>query len=156
MSVAKAPDRNADSAGGVEASSDDRHIVLGLLLEVARGRGYLANADVELGEGDVDAEIRHLLQCRRQAGLIWRLANDHVRLETDAVDGCAGGLDQFDNADGAVSLASVVLEVVCRSRSILFWQGPCSVLDKHVVGILKGRRRRSRRKEHSTNTFSRS
>ena len=112
MSVAEAPDGDADASRNVETGSDQTLVLLGLRLERAGIRREPLDADVEFGVGDVEAECDVLVQRPRQV-LPRRCAADrHVRLEPDPVDGHAGGLNELDDADGTIGFDGEVFKVV--------------------------------------------
>lgn len=69
-------------------------------------------ADVQLRVGDLDAQGGEALEGRGEGAALRRGADDEVALETDAVEGCAGLLDDLHGFDGAVGFGVVVLEVV--------------------------------------------
>lgn len=114
------PDGHADAAWHGQARSGDPGVAVGLVLELLGGGGGV-HADVDLGVGDVDAEVGHGAQAALE-DLLGRggdvlgagLLGDQVALEADAVDLDAPRLDQLDDAHGAQGLGrgGAVLEVV--------------------------------------------
>jgi len=111
VGVVKVPDGDTDAAGDVVARGDGRRVVEDLLL-LGRESGWGGGADVELGDGDVDAERGegvHVLDLGRGR---WGLADDEVGLETDSVDLDAGGLNRLDEVLGRGGLVAWVLDVV--------------------------------------------
>jgi len=117
MTVTVAPHRDADASRNVETRSNDGLVFLGLSLERAGIRRQRLDADVELGVGHVEAEIDVLVQ--RPGEVLSRrgAADRHVRLQPDSVDGHTGGLDELDDADGAIGFDGEVFEVVWESVS---------------------------------------
>ena len=117
MTVAVAPHRDTDASRNVETRSNDGLVFLGLPLERAGIRRQRLDADVELGVGHVEAEIDVLVQRPGEVLARRRAADRHVRLKPDSVNGHTGGLDKFDDADGAVGFDGEVFEVVWESVS---------------------------------------
>ena len=108
--ISEVPDRNAHTPRHGVARPDDGRVVR-LLLREARGGGReRREADVELGDRDLDAErgeLLHVLLQRRG-----HAADGEVALDPDAVDGYAGRLERLDE----------VLER-CRLRAYIRKQG---------------------------------
>lgn len=107
-----APDGDADAAGDVQAGADHVGIVITLLGEGGGGGGDRLVRDVELGVGDFDAESGEALEEVGHGGARGRAADLHMGLETDTVNGGAGGFDELDELEGPFGLGAVVLEVV--------------------------------------------
>jgi len=127
MTVTVAPHRDTDASRNVETRSNDGLVFLGLSLERAGIRRQRLDADVELGVCDVEAEIDILVQGPGEVLARRRAADRHVRLKSHSVDGHTGGLDELDNADGAVGFDGEVFEVV--------WE---PVSDNYGVHICQG------------------
>lgn len=109
--VGPVPDGDADAALGVGAGLHGALVVGGLLRQQGFRLGQL-HADVELGDGDLDAQRReggHVLLLGAGAG---RLAHDEVRLQADAVDARAVRLHQLDQVLRRRRLGPRVLDVV--------------------------------------------
>ena len=91
--VREVPDGDADTCANGLARGDDG-LEVALLLLAKRGRLGQTDADVELGDRDLDAErdeLAHVLDERRR-----HLPYDEVRLEPDAVDGHPLRLERLD------------------------------------------------------------
>lgn len=96
----------------MKASAHDRGIVNSLLLDLSVGRGEGLVADINFGEGDLDTGSGELLEDGGQAVGAADRADDEVTLETNAVDGRAGTLDQVDNGEGFCELGARVLDAL--------------------------------------------
>lgn len=105
----RAGTHHAHAAARLHARVDDAPVVLRLLLE-RRRVGRSAEVDVELGDCDVQAQVRKALQVLLEVG--WDLAEGEVALEADGVDGDAV-LDEalYDIVEG-VGLGVDVLDAV--------------------------------------------
>lgn len=69
-------------------------------------------SDVQFRVGDLDAELCEAAQGGGEGVAAGRGAYNEVALETDAIKGRAGILDNLDGFNGEVCLGAVVLEVV--------------------------------------------
>ncbi len=69
-------------------------------------------ADVELGEGDLEAKGSEALERSGNAAAARGAADNKMALEADTVDGGASSLNDLDQLDGLVGLGAVVLQVV--------------------------------------------
>jgi hypothetical protein len=110
--VRHTPDSDTNAAGDIEARAHDVGVVISLGGEGGRRGRKAGVADVELGIGDLEAEGREATEGGGEVGAGWRAADDEMALETDAVDGGAGILDDGDGFVDAIGLGAVVLEVV--------------------------------------------
>ena len=110
--VRHTPDSDTNAAGDVKARAHDVSVVVSLGSEGGRRGRKAGVADVELGVGDLEAEGREATEDSGEVGAGGRAADDEMALETDAVDGGAGVLDDGDGFVDAVGLGAVVLEVV--------------------------------------------
>src|SRR5690606_35229578 len=81
--VVDTPDGDTDAAGHREAGVDHGLVVAGLLLELVLVGRHL-HADVQLGDGHVQAEVSEPLDVLLERGR--HLADDQVGLDTDTVD----------------------------------------------------------------------
>lgn len=118
--VSPVPDGDTNAALECHACGNDRGVVLLLLLEQSRCRGE-GHADVELGEGDLNAECD---KCS-PVGLVISgrvdFANDQMSLNTDTVDGhvlCLQGRDEVLQRGrlGTSALDVVVVDVELGGR----------------------------------------
>lgn len=73
---------------------------LPLRLELA-GVGGHSHLDVDFGVCDIDAEVSEALEGGNHGGEGGFVGDAEMALETDAVDGLAGGFDEIDDAAGA-------------------------------------------------------
>lgn len=110
--IRESPDRDTDAASDIKARADDVGKVVTLSNKGGGGGGEGRVADVELGVGYFDAQSGESLQSGRERRARGRAAHDQVTLETDAVDGSTGCLDDLDQLEGFVGLGAVVFEVV--------------------------------------------
>lgn len=123
--VGELPDDQAHALGQRQARAHDGHVVARLLRDRG-GVGGQRHADVELGDGDLDAEADEAVEHGHEALHAGRPADRHVALEPDAVDARGRVLHQAHNVQrrvrlGAVELKAEVVVVelrlrVCRRR----------------------------------------
>lgn len=92
--ISEVPHRDANTPAHGVTRPHDSLVVSLLLLEARLGRWERREADVELGNRDLDAERGELLYVLLQRG--GDLANDEVALDADAVDGHPGCLEGLD------------------------------------------------------------
>lgn len=115
VSVVEIPHRDAHTALRVGARADRRLVVCLLLRLLGGGRRQVRATHVELGDGDVDAQAREGGHVGLLRGLGRGLADDEVRLETDAVDFDLLGLEAFDEVLGRGGFVAGVFWEFCVS-----------------------------------------
>lgn len=92
--VRKVPEGDAHAVPHRGARADDAGVVCGLLREAGGGRGEGREADVELGDGELEPERGELFEVLLQRG--GDAADGEVRLQPDAVDGHALAFEGLD------------------------------------------------------------
>jgi hypothetical protein len=146
--VRGAPESDSDAAHIVEARLENVGVHFSLDLELrSLVAGRSVEPDVELGVGNVHAEVREQRQSgiqRAQArgdaasGGSGRLRGQ-VALKADAVDACAVGLDQLYDAGGALGLLGAIRQVVVVVKEAGVRVGGLSVLKRDGdVGLTDG------------------
>ena len=107
--VGPVPNGDADASLDVLARRDDGLVVL-LLLRKQGSRRREGHADIELGDGDLDAKSGERLEVGLERG--GDLADDEVALEADTIDGSVCGLERLDEVEHGGGLGALLLDVV--------------------------------------------
>lgn len=107
--VSEVPDGDANASGDRLASRNDVLIVSRLLVKQGLG-GRESHADIELGDGNFDSDGGELAHDRGQRSR--DLPDDKVALETNAIDGHAGGLERLDEVQQSSCLRAGGFDVV--------------------------------------------
>lgn len=94
--VRPVPDGYADAFLDFVAGSDRRGVVLSLLLLVLVGLWFI-RADVELGDGDFEAQVCEGFHVGYLILERWSRADDEVVLKANAIDLDAVGLNELDD-----------------------------------------------------------
>ena len=107
--VGPVPNGDTNARGNGVASRDDV-LEVSLLLGEQRGGGGEGHADIELGDGDLDAGGGERLELRLE--IRRDLADNEVALEADTVERNARGLERLDEVEQGGCLRAGVLDVV--------------------------------------------
>ena len=110
--VVKVPDGDSNALGHVQASLDDGGVVGRLLCQTSGRRREAAKADINFGEGYLDAKSDEGVELRGEICGIGGLADDEVALQPDAVDPHTRGLDHVDQRDGCGRFSASVFDVI--------------------------------------------
>lgn len=106
--VADTPNGDSNTLSDGQASLGDCGIII-LLLGQLRGGNILGNADIELGDGDIQSGSTE----SDQLGLnTTNLAKNQMCLGADTVDGNATGLQSTDEGEELVNLVAGTIKIV--------------------------------------------
>jgi hypothetical protein len=94
-----------------------------------RLRGGGLHADINLGVGDLDAEIDERLQVAGKVLADGGLTDGEMGLETDAVDLGTVGLDEFDDVLGTGGLGATPFDAVVIVVELNIWVGGSGSLE---------------------------
>ena len=134
--VGEVPDGNANAGrDGIARRNDVLEVGL-LLREQRRGSGE-RHADVELGDGDLDAGRGERLELRLEVRR--DLADDEVALEADTVEWDACGLERLDEVEQRGRLGAGVLNIILVDVELGGGVGSARGLESNAdVGLAEG------------------